>query len=73
MVMKVFNIPHEHAEEVKAWLTENFGPENTRWWCSNNGYVWNGQTSRNDHKLLVNVEATEEEEPWLTVFTLNWS
>ena len=73
MAMKVFNIPHAHAAEVKSWLTENFGPENVRWWCSNNGYHWNGQTARHECDFRVTVEATEEEEPWLMVFTLRWS
>lgn len=73
MVMKVFNIPHKDAKEVISWLTENIGPENTRWWCSNDGYKWNEHTAKREYDLRVYVEATEEEEPWLTVFTLRWS
>lgn len=72
MVMKVFNIKHQDAEEVKSWLTENFGPEDTRWWVTNSGYVWNGSSAQYNYDLRVYVEATEDEEPWLTVFTLRW-
>lgn len=71
--MKNFFIKQEHQAEVTAWLTENIGSKNVRWW-------WDSDTLGARRKIgdawllgsILWLDLPEEELANLTWFTVKW-
>lgn len=71
--MKYFFIGQEHLAEVEAWLTENVGSKNVRWWFDSDKLANQRQVGdRWVHGAIVWLDVTEEESANLTWFTMRW-
>lgn len=72
--MKHYFIRKEDAADVTAWLIENVGKENVRWWFDSDPYTGQRTVAQNKwaHGSVVWLDVTEEELPMLTWFTMRW-